>query len=233
MKDKRGFVFVETIIVIATVLAGLLAIYVSYTNMVRNERRRVRYDDPAFIYKTHTIGRFLLSMYDNDGNAILSNKIKEHKAVLQLSYTKASEDGKNPIEEISNYYFNILPNDIDFFSSNYVGNNASRRGFYHSLTNNLNIQNVIVIRKKEVDLIYTNKDNSIIKNLIPNNLLYYILSLNTSDDDDEQMYLIVEFAEKTNGDACSPTQLSSSSSETKRESSCTYYYSNISNFYVF
>ena len=64
MKNKKGFVFVETVMVIAIVLAGLLAIYISYSNMVRNERRRVRYDEPAFIYRTYAVGQFLLSLYD-------------------------------------------------------------------------------------------------------------------------------------------------------------------------
>ena len=225
MKDKKGFVFVETIIVIATVLAGLLALYISYSNMVRNERRRVRYDDPAFIYKTYSVGNFLLSMYDNNGNVILSNKINE--------YRKRIERHESDPTISSSYYFNILPNDIDFFGTDYVDNNADRKGFYYKMFNDLNIQNVIIISKSmadEIDTKYNSSSKNEIANQIPHNLLYYILSMKTADDDDNQIYLIVEYAEKVNGDACSPTQLAnanSGSSSTQRESSCTFYYANM------
>ena len=218
MKNKKGFVFVETIIVIATVLAGLLAIYVSYSNMVRNERRRVRYDEPSFIYKTYSIGQFLITLYDDDGNAIIYNKVKEYK-------------------NINNYYFNIPPNDIDFFSTEYVGDNANRKEFYSKMLQDLHVQNVIVISKTKIDEINTKYSNSSTRsqiiNLIPNNLLYYILSMNVNDDANDSIYLIVEFAEKVNGDECSPNQLaeasanSTSGTNSKSETSCTFYYANM------
>ena len=216
MKNKKGFVFVETIIVIVTVLAGLMLIYISYTNMVRNERRRVRYDEPSFIYKTYAVGKFLLSFYDDDGYSVL--------------YKKANEYSKQNSEV---YYVSIAPNDIDFFSSAYSEGkiNSERKEFYNSMLSNLHIQNVLIISKEKIDYIYNNKNDAKIRNLIPHNLLYYILSIKTDGDSDDQCYLIVEFAEKVNGDECSPNQLASAetSSTTNKslESSCTFYYGNM------
>ena len=70
MKKKNGFVFVETMIVVVILIVSLLVIYSSYMGLISNERRLSRYDDPAFIYKTYSIAKFLLEMKDEEGNEL-------------------------------------------------------------------------------------------------------------------------------------------------------------------
>jgi Tfp pilus assembly protein PilE len=60
MKNKKGFVFIETIIVITVLSAGLLAIYSSYTSAITKEQKRTYYDDAAYIYRSYYIGNYIL-----------------------------------------------------------------------------------------------------------------------------------------------------------------------------
>src|SRR5574344_2256543 len=60
---NRGFVFVETIVVIAILTVSLLTIYLTFTNVLENEKRRATFDDTAYIYKTYYIEDFLVSLY--------------------------------------------------------------------------------------------------------------------------------------------------------------------------
>lgn len=59
--NKKGFVFIETIIVIAVLLASLMLIYTLYVNSISSETIRLRYDDPAKIYETFYIKKYLES----------------------------------------------------------------------------------------------------------------------------------------------------------------------------
>ena len=89
MKKKNGFMFIETMIVIVVVLVSLLFIYSSYVSLRSLERKRVRYDDPAFIYRTYAIGQFLLSIKDENSNVVIDNMMHE---LNQLSNNKTSNE---------------------------------------------------------------------------------------------------------------------------------------------
>lgn len=58
---KNGFVFVETIVVIAVLATALLVIYGTFTTILTNEKERIYYDDPIYLYRTYYILDFLES----------------------------------------------------------------------------------------------------------------------------------------------------------------------------
>lgn len=59
MKNKKGFVFVETIITVVVLTTSLLYLYSSYSSIINNEEERLYYDNPAYIYKTNYVRNFL------------------------------------------------------------------------------------------------------------------------------------------------------------------------------
>ena len=61
MKNKKGFVFVETIVVIVVLMSSLLYLYSTFVALRNNEKRRVTYDDVANLYKTYSIKKYLVS----------------------------------------------------------------------------------------------------------------------------------------------------------------------------
>jgi len=61
MKNKKGFVFIETIIVTCILLASLMVIYSLYVNSLNVESRYLKYDDPVKLYETYYISKYLES----------------------------------------------------------------------------------------------------------------------------------------------------------------------------
>lgn len=58
-KKNRGFVFIETIITVVVLSTSLLYLYSSYSNIITREETRLYYDDPAYIYRTNYVRKFL------------------------------------------------------------------------------------------------------------------------------------------------------------------------------
>ncbi len=58
MKRKKGFVFIETLVVVAILTLSLLMTYSSYNASVVREKSRIRYNDAAFLYRTYYISQF-------------------------------------------------------------------------------------------------------------------------------------------------------------------------------
>lgn len=59
MKNKKGFVFVETIVTTVVLLSSLLYIYGTYSSMIASEKKRLYYDDISYVYKTQIIKEIL------------------------------------------------------------------------------------------------------------------------------------------------------------------------------
>jgi Tfp pilus assembly protein PilE len=60
--NNKGFVFVETIIVITVLSVALITIYSSFSTVLSNEKKRSAYDDTAYIYETYYIEDYLVSL---------------------------------------------------------------------------------------------------------------------------------------------------------------------------
>lgn len=58
MKKKKGFVFVETLIVVAVLTASLLMLYSTYSALIRKEKTRIKYNDSAYLYRTYYLEKF-------------------------------------------------------------------------------------------------------------------------------------------------------------------------------
>lgn len=209
MKKKNGFVFVETMIVVVVLIALLLILYSSYAGLISNERRRARYDDPAFIYKTYVAAKFLMSLSDDDGNAIIANKIEQNK----IDITK-NKEGKFVI---------ISPEDADLFNEEYnTGQNAARKNYFSRLYNEFHIQSILLINENQIKKI---KEES-----VSSDLYRYLQSLEINSEGNEY-YFVFMFAEKVNGEECDPNQFVGNNQDslnpTQKERSCTFYYSSL------
>ena len=56
---KKGFIFVETMVVIAFLGTVLLTVYSSFTTVLDNAKTRLAYDDTVYLYRTYYILSFL------------------------------------------------------------------------------------------------------------------------------------------------------------------------------
>ena len=61
MKDKNGFVFVETIIVCSVVAISLVTIYAAFALLLQEQKQRNKYDLAHYNYRMYTIAKELKS----------------------------------------------------------------------------------------------------------------------------------------------------------------------------
>lgn len=58
MKKKKGFVFIETIMVTAVLTISLLMVYSAYSALIIKEKSRIKYNDSAYLYRTYYLEKF-------------------------------------------------------------------------------------------------------------------------------------------------------------------------------
>ena len=204
MKKKNGFIFVETMIVIVVLITSLLLIYISYSGVIANEKRRQRYDDPAYIYKTYNIAKFLINLGSYSNNGI--NGIKD--IMTQLPDC----DGKSCIYPINS---ESGDNDAELFGISDLTDNRTRRSFYVTMVSEFNADNILLVHK-------TSNFNEFIQTEEMKEYGEMIKYLKTLKDG---WYMAVEYSEKSNGDDCSMEE--HLTSDSGKNTICSLYYASI------
>ena len=98
MKNKRGFVFVETIVTTVVLLSALLFIYGTYSSMIREEKKRLYFDDISYIYKTQIIASILEENIDHRFLEVVS---RSDIFLSVFNYgSKIFKEGSNGAEEL-------------------------------------------------------------------------------------------------------------------------------------
>ncbi len=59
MKNKKGFVFVETIVVCAVLATSLVTIYAAFTMLLRDQKKRNHYDKAVYNYRLYNVAKEL------------------------------------------------------------------------------------------------------------------------------------------------------------------------------
>ena len=60
-KKPNGFVFVETIVVISIVAVALIMVYRAFSTAVLEEKKRLSFDNPIYLYRTYYVKEFLMN----------------------------------------------------------------------------------------------------------------------------------------------------------------------------
>ena len=84
---RKGFIFVETIVVLVVLSLALMFIYKAFYNVAFGEQRRIKYDNSLYLYRTYYIADFLEKKGAID-EVIENNNLKIdcHLSSLQESY---------------------------------------------------------------------------------------------------------------------------------------------------
>lgn len=136
---KKGFVFIETIVVIVVLTIGMIVVYSSFSSVLNNGKRRTTYDDVAYIYRTYYIQEFLSSL--DLEKYIDSNK----QANFFQSFTL------NSCEDTHLYKFDSnkvnQEEDTDMPMSQQI-----KMDFCKTLLNNLDVSGIYITNYKIIDL---------------------------------------------------------------------------------
>lgn len=94
--NNKGFVFLETIIVTVVLTTTLIFLYSNFSKTVNDEKRRLYYDDIAYMYKTLFIRQALIKHI---------NKDVFDKAVINANNVKVNGDNELTNSLGENYVF--------------------------------------------------------------------------------------------------------------------------------
>lgn len=64
--NKKGFMFVETIMVMTILTTSLITIYITFSRVLINEKRRAMFDDTSYLYRTYLLEDYLVSLNLNN-----------------------------------------------------------------------------------------------------------------------------------------------------------------------
>lgn len=70
---KKGFMLLETIVVIAVLCTILMALYIAYNNTINSVKSQLRYDNTEYVYKTYILSEFLGEKIINEGSYTCAN----------------------------------------------------------------------------------------------------------------------------------------------------------------
>lgn len=173
--NRKGFVFIETIIVTALLLSALMLIYSSFISTNNTETRRLRYDDPVKLYETFYIKKYLESF---DLSAVKANATSKKYAVIYRSE-----------QEI---FGNSFLAEKTFFEKLYERTNIENIYLFP-----YNVSDMVTL----CDGTDANQYPTICTN---NNLVSYLRTLDISTITNDQSYrLVIEYAQQLNGEKCS------------------------------
>ena len=193
MKNK-GFVFVETIIVITVLTVALLAIYSTFLNVLTNEKRRATYNDTAYLYRTYYIEDFMVSL--NLDQYIDKYLVNQNRKIVGFSCSDLS-------------LYNTTKTDANNNAIITDNNELAKETFCETVINSgkLNVKNIYITKydvsdlkkctSKNGDVTCTDASVEALKNA-GTNFAYYLRTLSSSSTDTTSYRLIVEYEETEN-----------------------------------
>ena len=130
-KNLKGFILVETMVVIAFLATTLLTVYSSFTTVLDNAKTRIFYDDPIYLYRTYY---FLSYLEKNNLPEFIDSKF-------------------NNTSGTDNRSLSIVEFGCNALSVTEASGGASESGFCESLKSNMDINHVFIMNYDVNDVI--------------------------------------------------------------------------------
>jgi hypothetical protein len=189
--NKKGFIFVETIIVTTVLTVALLTIYLAFINVLSNEKRRATFNDTSYVYRTYYIEDFLVSL--NLNQYINKYLIDQDKKIVEFNCSDMSLYNSTKRDAYNN---TILTDDEEI----------AKEKFCETIINSgkMNVKHLYITKYDISDLkkcLTTDGkvscDDSSVEalNNVSSNFVYYLKTLSSSVEDAAYYRLIAEYEE--------------------------------------
>lgn len=178
MERKKGFVFIETLVVIAVLTVSLLMTYSSYSAIVTKENIRIRYNDSAYMYRTYYLSQFLRNFR------------------LDLVASNLDDvDGNDGYNMLAGFYC----------SGDIFVNEEDNQGLCENLFSNLNVSNAYITYNDlsfiQDDCTDNTKGKCEILVQVREEMANYLKTIGGNDK--EGYRIIIEYSETKAGESCS------------------------------
>ncbi len=186
MKKKKGFVFIETLVVTAILTISLLVSYSTYSALIIKEKGRITYNDSAYLYRTYYLEKFLKNFDLYTIRNYIEESITLNGKEIKRGYSKIGCSGE------------IFP----------PGTNHNL-GTCESLINNLHVEN-LYLTYKDLGYLQNCKDwegECAIFATLDEGMAEYLKTIGgaskTSKESSQSGYrIIAEYKEKKDGTKC-------------------------------
>ena len=142
--NKKGFVFVETIITIVFLAAAMMILYSSYRSAITEEKEKIYYDDISYLYRNYYLADFLINKTEihNLKSENFNNKytidLTKDQSILFSDYEKSEgypEELKSITERFNVNKMLIVSDDVIVECSN--GEKEECKASYEGLSDGL------------------------------------------------------------------------------------------------
>ena len=175
--NKKGFIFIETLIVIAVLTVSLIMTYSSYSSMIVKENVRIKYNDSAYMYRTYYLSQFLRNF--------------RLDLVAETLNDVDIGDGYNMISGFD-------------CSGNIFLNEEENVGFCEALFSNLNISAAYITYNDlsfiQEECVNSNKGKCEVLSEVREEMANYLKTIGGKGK--EGYRIIVEYSEQANGSRC-------------------------------
>ena len=184
--NKKGFMFVETIMVMTILTTSLITIYITFSRVLINEKRRAMFDDTSYLYRTYLLEDYLVSL--NLNNYIKKYLVDAGKKIIVFN----AEDGS-----LYNIYEYGSRNDKEAgkqaFSNKVISNGDDYLQISRIYITYYNVNDLKQCLTKSNKNSCTNNASMEALNNMSTNAILYLKTLSGTDDG---YRLIVEYQEE-------------------------------------
>ena len=174
---KKGFVFVETIVVTVVLTVALITIYATFNSVLTNEKKHMAYDDTGYMYRTFYVQNFLANL---NIKGYINNYFSDNSILIKQLYCN----------DVSLYHDNEEMHSMSVVCEKLI-----------NIPETLDIKNVYITRYDLSNLkncIYNNCSDANLKKNIENldlAFINYIKSLKPNQFYNDKYRLIIEYEE--------------------------------------
>ena len=121
--NNKGFMFIETIVMVVILSVGLLVLYSAFNNSMSQEKRKLAYDDTPYIYKTYYLAKFL---QDNTSINNVDSILGEDNYAILGEYNSIFQNVDNDVvSKFLSIKEDYHMNNILLISSDLIKNNSN------------------------------------------------------------------------------------------------------------
>lgn len=193
MKNKRGFAFIETVIVTVVLAVVLITSLVAFNKILAEEKRRLMYDDTSYIYTTYHIENFIVSlnienyikeyMLEENSRTEYKRKILEFNCSDRTLYELVDNGEIDPKEQQKmNFCTNVI--------------NSDALNVKHIYITTYDVESIKDCLDNNGNVICNTADREVLDNLSMN-AIYYLRTLfgSNKDPDNPDYRIIIEYEE--------------------------------------
>lgn len=187
MKKKNGFIMAETMFVIAILSASLIMIYYAFSTVIANQKTRLYYNHPTYLYRTYYILEFLK---DQGIKNFAAETLNEEILVYQIKCDNSSLFSNGSLEQKQCKVI-LGENGENPFDVNQLNESGPTGGNNPQIfIMSYDVKNILKCHNSGLNICGANSDSF---KLLSNRIFPFIKSLNKDNSGGNHFRIVIEY----------------------------------------